>query len=128
MPKIKIDRADYYFSKYIRTRDKWTCQRCRRQYPINSQGLHCSHYYGRAKESTRFEPDNADCLCYGCHQHWGSADREGYRNFKIKQIGKQRFKTLEIQANTYQKKDRKLQKIIWKKAYEDLVNKYDDKK
>lgn len=35
-------------------------------------GLHCSHYHGRGKWGTRFTVDNAEALCYGCHQHLGS--------------------------------------------------------
>ena len=27
----------------------------------------------------------------GCHQMWGSTDREAYREFKIKQLGRRRF-------------------------------------
>jgi len=105
--KIKRDPADIAFSKYIRTRDKWTCQRCGKQYPPNSQGLHCSHYFGRGKESTRFHPDNCDALCYGCHQVWGSRDREAYREFKVKQLGEAGFEALRLTSETLVKKDRK---------------------
>ena|SRR3990167_9602660 len=117
---IKIDKADQLFSKYIRTRDNWTCQRCKKNYEDNPGGLHCSHYFGRAKESTRFDPENCDALCYGCHQYWGSTDREGYRNFKIIQLGDAYWKRLMLRANSFKKKDRKMEAIIWKKALESL--------
>ena len=114
--RIKIDPADKAFSKYIRLRDG-ECVRCHslpennvEGEPIN--GLECSHYFGRRKESTRFEPDNCDSLCFGCHQYWGSTDREAYRAFKVKQLGEQGFKLLTIQANSYKKKDRKMSLII----------------
>jgi hypothetical protein len=114
---IRIDKADSVFSQYIRLRDG-SCQRCGNV----CETLQASHFYGRSKESTRFDPDNVDALCYGCHVYWGSTDREAYREFKIKQLGKQGFKMLIVRANTYKKKDRKMEYIIWKTALEDLKN------
>jgi len=109
--KIKLDKADTTFSKFIRTRDNWTCQRCGKRYPPPTQALHCSHYLGRGRENTRFDPENCDALCYGCHQHWGSADKEGYRDFKLHQLGRERFNLLLVRGRLYRKKDRKLSLI-----------------
>ena len=116
--KIKLDKADVEFSRYIRLRDK-RCVRCKRLGSENKDGefiigLQASHYFGRAKESTRFDPENVDSLCGGCHQYWGSTDREAYRIFKIKQLGEQGFKLLQIRAETYHKKDRMFEYIKWK--------------
>lgn len=111
---LKLDKADVVFSLFVRTRDDWTCQRCHKKYTPPTNALHNSHYFGRGREGTRFEPDNCDALCHGCHQHWGSADKEGYRAFKIKQLGQKRFDTLTLQANTYTKKDRKMSLLIAK--------------
>ena len=69
---IKRNKWDAVFSDYIRYRDNWTCQRCKKQYIEKSQGLHCSHFYGRRSWATRIEPCNAMALCFGCHQHVGS--------------------------------------------------------
>lgn len=110
--RIKLDKADIAFSEYIRSRDKWTCQRCGKRYIPPTQALHCSHYFGRGKESTRFDPENADALCYGCHVQWGGTDREAYRQFKINQLGQDGFDRLTIRANTYKKKDRKMALIM----------------
>ncbi|NTU69990.1 hypothetical protein HGB13_04200 [bacterium] len=122
--QIKIDKADAMFSKFIRLRDK-RCVRCGRRGEPDKDGLPIiglqnSHYFGRVKESTRFEPSNCDSLCMGCHQEWGSNDREAYRQFKIKQLGDQGLKLLTIQANTYKKKDRKMSYLIAKKLFENL--------
>lgn len=119
--KIKIDAADKAFSEYIRRRDG-RCMRCGRrgEGPLGIVGLQNSHYFGRGNESTRFEPNNCDALCMGCHQIWGSTDREGYRAFKLKQLGEKGFKLLMIQANTYQRKDRKLSLIIAKELLKTL--------
>ena len=109
---MKLDKADVTFSKYIRTRDKWKCQRCKTQYESPTMGLHNSHYFGRGKESTRFDPENCDALCFKCHIEWGSANREEYRRFKINQLGEKKFRDLEIRAETLIKKDRKVSYLI----------------
>lgn len=116
MSKIKIDRADRFFSLYVRERDDWRCKRCGN----TGESLQCSHYFGRANEAVRFEPLNADTLCYACHVMWGSTDREGYRNFKLNQLGDNMFKVLILRANGYKKKDRKMDAIKWRLAYQDL--------
>jgi hypothetical protein len=118
--KIRLDKADQIFSKYIRLRDNYTCIRCYKFYP-GGLGLQASHFHGRGKESTRFDPENLDALCAGCHQYWGSTDREAYRAFKLKQLGKAHFDALMLRANTPTKKDRKMQYLIWNEAYKQLL-------
>ena len=120
--RIKLCPADTTFSKFIRTRDNWTCQRCGKRYPPPTQALHCSHYLGRGRENTRFDPENCDSLCYGCHQHWGSADKEGYRDFKINQLGRERFNLLLVRGRLYCKRDRKMALIRAKLLLEGLEN------
>ena len=73
---IKRTKWDVVFSNYIRYRDNWTCQRCKKQYIEKSQALHCSHFYGRRSWVTRLEPSNAMALCFGCHQHVGSFPKD----------------------------------------------------
>jgi hypothetical protein len=34
--------------------------------------LQCSHFQGRAKLATRFDPDNAFAHCAGCHRYFGA--------------------------------------------------------
>ena len=118
--KIRIDKADSLFSKWIRTRDGWTCQRCLTKYPVGSQGLHNSHFYGRGHENTRFEPDNCQALCFGCHQYLGSNPND-HRDFMLKKLGQKRFDTLQLQANTYKKKDRAYEILKWNLALKDLA-------
>lgn len=120
---IKIDPADRVFSQYIRLRDG-KCMRCGSVIEFNDLGLpvthQASHFFGRGQESTRFDPDNLDCLCYGCHQYWGSQNREDYRAFKISQLGQDRFDSLMVKAKTYKKKDRKLELIIAKERLKNI--------
>src|SRR3989304_3584837 len=102
--KIKIRKTDSLFSKYIRKRDNYTCQRCEKKYPEKSQGLHCSHFFGRRAESTRFEPLNADAICMGCHSYFHANPFE-YTIWKKRQLGEESFNLLELQKNTYKKRD-----------------------
>lgn len=122
--RITLDPADKVFSQYIRLRDG-ECVRCHSLVEFNSKGLpvshQASHYISRGKESTRFDESNVDCLCHGCHQYWGSADKEGYRNFKLAQLGMQEFNLLQMRGYTTQKKDRKLALIYWRARLKELL-------
>lgn len=117
---VKIDAADKAFSLYIRTRDNWTCQRCGKQYTPPTNALHCSHFQGRGKEATRFEPLNADALCYGCHQYFTSHPAEHYE-WQVQRKGQEAVDMLILQSNGYKKKDRKMEVLIWRQALKDLL-------
>lgn len=122
---MKIDPADKVFSQYVRLRDM-RCMRCGSPVQLNDQGLPVthqnSHYFGRTREGTRFEPDNCDTLCHGCHRYWEKEDREGYRQFKVNQLGQQRYDTLTIQAQSYFKKDRKMRLLEAKALLQSVLN------
>jgi hypothetical protein len=121
--KIKIDAADKTFSQYIRKRDK-KCVRCQSPVQFNDKGLpvshQCSHYWGRGHESTRFDLENADCLCFYCHSLWGGEERDRYKEFKIKQLGPEGFKRLDFRAHQLVKKDRKKSLIISRELLKSL--------
>lgn len=76
MGAVKRTPADIAFSKCIRERAGWCCERCGAQHQTNSMGLHCSHFHGRGKWSVRHDPDNAFAHCYGCHQYLGGRPQE----------------------------------------------------
>lgn len=113
MGKLKIDTADKLFSLWIRTRDKWTCRRCGTKYSPPTTALHCSHFKGRGKEATRFEPNNADALCYGCHQYFTSQPDEHYR-WQVEKKGLEVVDGLTALSNSYKKKDRKSEIKKWR--------------
>lgn len=71
MSGIKRTPADHWFSKCVRERANWTCEKCGAVHEQNSKGLHCSHHKGRRAWSVRLDPLNAEALCYGCHSHYG---------------------------------------------------------
>jgi hypothetical protein len=112
--KIKLRKTDILFSKYIRKRDKFTCQRCGQVYPDGGRGLHCSHYWGRGRENTRFDPENCITLCWGCHRIWDGDGRGDYRDFMVKRLGQEGYDLLDIRAHTRKDRDDKLDEIVIK--------------
>jgi len=109
LKKIKIDRVDSAFSKLIRTRVDWHCEVCGTYYPEGKrQGLHCSHFHGRAIKSTRFCPVNCTAMCYGCHRKMESQPYQ-FNQWMIDHIGQREFDRLVERANTlvrFRDKDR----------------------
>lgn len=120
MLKTKERKTDLKFSKYIRTRDGWRCLACieekgfSKDYSSNKRGLQCSHYWGRGRENTRFDPENCISLCWYHHNFaWGHGDgRQEYTGFMRKRLGDQGFDLLDLRAHTRKKRDDKLDEII----------------
>tara|TARA_R110000868_G_scaffold195301_1_gene440963 strand:- start:1598 stop:1981 length:384 start_codon:yes stop_codon:yes gene_type:complete len=99
MGKAKIFPSDREWSKYIRTRDNWTCQRCSKQYDPPTSALHCSHFWSRGNWSVRFDEDNTEALCYGCHSYLGGNPVE-FHKYYLEKLGQERFDALEQRKNT----------------------------
>lgn len=122
MNGIKIDAADKYFSMYIRLRDG-KCKRCYSVVKINSKGdpisHQASHFQGRRKEATRFDLDNVDTLCGGCHQYF-TANPFEHVQWQVKTKGQNTVNAIVIRSNGYKKKDRKYEAMNWKAFYADL--------
>lgn len=121
MGRIRVDQADKLFSLYIRTRDLWTCQRCYTRYTPPTSALHCSHFQGRGKEATRFEPLNATSLCYGCHRYFTSHPAEHYI-WQVERLGQPIIDRLILASNTYKKKDRASEALYWEQQLKELEN------
>lgn len=68
---IRISKQDRIFSKLIRERAGWKCERCGTQYEAHSAGLHASHIFSRRYAAIRWEPRNCVAHCFGCHQWYG---------------------------------------------------------
>jgi len=94
---VKRDSADALFSDWIRERDKWTCQRCWMTYVPPTNALHCAHMFSRGKRRTRFDPDNACALCYGCHR-WLDTHADLKREFFTLRLGQRAFDLLEMRS------------------------------
>ena len=94
--------ADTKFSIYIRERDKM-CVRCGKK-----EYLQCSHFWARGNSATRYDPDNCDTLCYGCHygnaRGWERCKAGAYRDFKLAQLGENRYNELRKRAESIMKR------------------------
>ena len=118
---MKIDKADSIFSQFIRTRDK-ECRRCHSKVrfkdgkPISHQ---CSHFQGRRKEATRFDEENADTLCGGCHMYFTANPAEHYM-WQVKVKDQQTVDMIVLRSNQYHKKDRQLAYMYWKQRLKEL--------
>lgn len=99
MGAIKIRAADKWFSLCIRERANWTCERCDKRCPDDKRmGLHCSHFHGRGKWATRFDPDNCRALCYGCHSYVGG-NPDIHRRDMLEVLGPGLYETLLERSN-----------------------------
>jgi 5-methylcytosine-specific restriction endonuclease McrA len=109
--KVRLDPADVAFSKYIRTKAGWKCVRC--GHPATGQGLHAAHFHARRKESVRFDEENVDSLCAGCHRYFTHNYNE-HRAWKLEQLGQEKYDLLTLRANTRGDKNREFEKIYWR--------------
>jgi hypothetical protein len=123
--KVKIDKADKVFSQFIRTRDK-QCRRCKSPVEFNQKGEpvthQCSHFQGRAKEATRFDEENADTLCGGCHMYFTANPGEHYM-WQVKEKGQKTVDMIILRSNQYHKKDRQLAFMYWNQRLKELREK-----
>ncbi len=115
---VRISKVDKLFSDWIRERDGWKCQRCGKWYDktdsYQRMGIHCSHFWGRSNKATRFDPQNAEALCYGCHRLWEGNKMGAYKELKIKQLGQEGYEALERKArSTYSETKAKAEALEW---------------
>ena len=115
--KIRITQLDKLFSQYIRERADWKCERCFTQYQRGSRGLHCSHFWGRAKRGVRWDTRNGNSICMGCHLFFHAHPAE-HHAWKLKQMGEREFKKLDIDAHIAKKPD----EVFIKKHLEILLS------
>ena len=95
--KIKVKTADVKWSKLIKERDHWTCQRCKTVYPKKSRGLHAAHIFSRRFKRTRHDPINGVALCFGCHMHFHSNPLE-FHEWAELHLGPTSYKLLKERA------------------------------
>lgn len=121
--KVKIRQADKLFSKYIRRRAGWRCEVCQRLCRLDGEilwKLEASHYHSRKKESTRFDPENVVSLCFQCHMRMGGHGSQEYDGFMERKLGTRALALLNLRANTYKKRDDKLDLLYAKQLLKEL--------
>lgn len=113
--KLKRDKADDVFSQFIRMRDG-ECRRCHSPVSFNAKGLpvthQASHFVGRRKEATRFDPENVDTMCGGCHMYFTSHPAEHVK-WQIETKGQAKVDEIILRSNLYHKKDRQAEYLYW---------------
>lgn len=94
-----IESIDKIVSLRVRERDNWICIYCGKQV---LGGQSNSHFWNRDLMSVRWDMDNCDTACWmPCHSiHLEQRKNGWYRDFKIKQLGQERFDQLAIKAQT----------------------------
>lgn len=110
--KIKLRYTDTLFSKYLRKKREYRCEKHDGFYP-EGIGLQASHFWGRAKETTRFDEENVDVLCVNCHQYFESHKTE-YEAWKKEQMGKKAYDILMIRAHATGHRDDKATLLVLK--------------
>ncbi len=120
--KITRDKADDVFSQFIRLRDK-KCMRCYSPVKLNAKGLpvshQASHFQGRRKEATRFDEENVDTLCGGCHMYFTANPAEHYL-WQVEKKGQKTVDMIVLRSNQYHKKDRQLAYMYWSERLKEL--------
>lgn len=84
--------------------------------PVN---LQASHFQGRGKESTRFDPENVCALCGGCHAYFTAYPAEHYM-WQVHRLGQETVDAIILRSNFTTKKDRKMELIKWRAALKAL--------
>lgn len=107
------------FSKYIRTRDNYTCVTCGKK--GEGSGIHAGHYITKSVGglSLYFHEQNVHAQCYRCNIHL-SGNWTAYERFIIQRYGEEVDKELKrLQLQGY--------RSISIKEYEELIEEYKKK-
>jgi len=154
---IKRDKYDDIFSLYIRAKENFTCVLTGKRYRppkeleklnkklfdklnnpsfTSSQGLHCSHYFGRVNKSVRYDEDNADSFSMMKHQEYEEEKGEckdcnaprKYKKFMIEKLGEEGFDNLTRKKNQIkQYKKGKIKGKKWDQRDEVVLEYYKEK-
>jgi hypothetical protein len=88
-----VNGLDTLFSVFIRERDKYTCQRCGKTRDTNV--IQCAHIFTRGALSTRWDPQNANALCAGCHM-WAHQKPDDYLEWVENRLTTPVYKRLRL--------------------------------
>jgi len=96
---IKRDTTDHYFSKAIRMRNDWTCEKCFKcddnaKMTNKSKFIETAHVYTRRYRHTRWHSDNAIAACNACHRWFGDNPPDFYIFIKNNILGETRMDLL----------------------------------
>ncbi len=91
--KRSLDKS---WSLAVRTRDRFTCQKCGKQH----KQTHAAHIFSRNNLATRFNVENGVTLCYYCHIIWSHREPLEFAKWIEEKLGEKKFKALEAKSKT----------------------------
>ena len=94
-----LDKCDTEYSRYVREKANWKCEKCGVKDIPPTKFIQCSHYIGRAEKATRYDEDNTDVLCDPCHKFFEGCKNGEYKTWKINKLGKEKHDCLLQKAN-----------------------------
>jgi len=92
-----IKKLDKLCSDLVKEKAKGKCIKC----DLVKKNVGVSHYYSRRYLGTRWDLNNLDFACWGCHHHWLEKDKtpgSWYYQYMIKKLGRTRFNKLKLKA------------------------------
>jgi len=99
---ITDEKLDVIFSKLVRTKSEWRCDRCGADHSFSHEELHCSHFMGRRYRATRWDFDNCFAHCRECHHYLG-LNPVIFRRWALKMMGNEKYHHVRIKAETVTK-------------------------
>ncbi len=93
--KIKESDLDKVFSLFIRNRDRVCKYPLRGPDDYHAGNLQNSHFHGRTARSVRWDEENCDAICGRHHQFLEGRKNAEYADWKLKQLGPERFNELK---------------------------------
>jgi hypothetical protein len=90
-------RADLLFSKLVRAAGQ--CAKCQK-----TTHLQCAHGFSRRYRNTRWDFDNAWCLCRGCHLYFTHRPLE-WDEWMLEELGLPTYTDLRFRALSLEKVD-----------------------
>jgi hypothetical protein len=116
---MKIDKADMWFSRYIRLRDSDETGYCK-CITCNAvlfwKSMDCGHYIKRQHQGARFNEKNCHSQCKNCNWNKQGNDAE-YKKVIIEKYGQQTHDLLKF-AEKHTIKHSKLEKELIAKEYQ----------
>lgn len=111
--KIKRRTSDTLWTQYLRIKQGFTCQKCKRVYPEdNCRNLGVAHFHGRGHENVRFDEENTLLLCnIPCHQ-WFDQHKTEFTEFMKRRLGQQKYDLLDLRAHIHKDRDDKSDRMI----------------
>ena len=119
--RIRLDKLDSLFSRYIRMRaiaQVGGCQRCLTP-KVDYKQLQAAHFHGRSRRSVRWDEDNSCGLCMGCHVYLDSHPLEQVEFFKTL-LGERDFDLLNARTRVTAKPDKNALTLYLRQKIRDL--------